>query len=91
MTIPEFVAQKKLKNAIETFVKDVAGSTAIATDYVLTIASADLRDPASVTRYFESYKGSMHALMGLNKMQHEMIVGLNNEEANYDGDDDHNN
>lgn len=88
MTMPEHEAQKKLRDAIETFVKDVAGPTAIATDYVVTIASADLREPASVTRYFEAYKGSMHALMGLNKMQHEMIVSLNNEEANHDYDGD---
>lgn len=88
MTMPEFEAQKKLHAAIETFVKDVAGPTAVATDFVVTVAAADMNEPGSVTRYFESYKGSMHALMGLNKMQHEMIVGLNNEEANYDGDND---
>lgn len=88
MTIPEHEAQKKLRDAIETFVKDVAGPTAIATDYVFTIASADMNAPGSVTRYFEGYRGPMHALMGLNKMQHEFIVAQNNEEANYDDNDD---
>lgn len=87
MTMPEHEAQAKLKNAIEQFVKDVAGPTAIATDYVLTIASADMNDPGSITRYFESYRGPMHSLMGLNKLQHEFITAMNDEEANFDGDE----
>lgn len=88
MTMPEHEAQAKLKAAIEQFVKDVAGPTAIATDYVLTIASADMNDPGSITRYFEGYRGPMHSLMGLNKLQHEFITEMNNEEANFDGNDD---
>lgn len=88
MTIPEYEAQAKLKNAIEQFVKDVAGPTAIATDYVITIASADMNDPGSITRYFEGYRGPMHSLMGLNKLQHEFITAMNDEEANFDGDND---
>lgn len=87
MTIPEYEAQAKLKIAIEQFVKDVAGPTAIATDYVFTIASADMNDPGSITRYFEGYRGPMHSLMGLNKLQHEFITSMNDEEASYDGDD----
>lgn len=89
MTIPEHEAQQKLHKAIETFVKDVAGETALATDFVVTIASVDMNHPVSMTRYFESYRGNMHSLLGLNKLQHEMIVEMNREEANHDynGDD----
>lgn len=87
MTMPEYEAQAKLKIAIEQFVKDVAGPTAIATDYVLTIATADMNDPGSITRYFESYRGPMHSLMGLNKLQHEFITSMNDEEAKFDDDE----
>lgn len=86
MTIPEHEAQAKLKKAIEKFVKDVAGSTAIATDFVVTIAAVDMNQPAAVTQYFESYKGNMHSLLGLNKLQHEFIVDMNREEATSDDD-----
>lgn len=86
--MPEHEAQAKLKIAIEQFVKDVAGPTALATDYVLTIAAVDMNEPSSMTRYFESYKGNMHSLMGLNKMQHEMITDMNREEANFNADDE---
>lgn len=86
MTMPEHEAQAKLKTAIEQFVKDVAGPTAIATDYVLTIASADMNEPGSITRYFESYRGPMHSLMGLNKLQHEFITEMNEEEAKFNDD-----
>lgn len=89
MTMPEHEAQAKLRTAIEEFVKDVAGPTAIATDYVFTIASADLNSPGSITRYFEGYSGPMHSLMGLNRLQQEFIISMNTEEANFDDDDDH--
>lgn len=89
MTIPEHEAQAKLKKAIETFVKDVAGPHALATDFVVTIAAVDMTQPASVTQYFESYRGNMHSLLGLNKLQHELIVDMNREEQNCDnGDND---
>lgn len=87
MTIPEHEAQAKLKQAIETFIKDVAGSTAIATDFVVTIAAVDMNQPSAVTQYFESYRGNMHSLLGLNKLQHELIVDMNREESNHDNGD----
>lgn len=87
MTMPEHEAQKKLHKAIETFVKDVAGPTALATDFVVTIAAVDMNAPASATTYFESYRGNMHSLMGLNKIQHELIVDMNREESGHDSDD----
>lgn len=88
MTIPEHEAQKKLHQAIETFVKDVAGETALATDFVVTIASVDMNHPASMTNYYESYRGNMHSLLGLNKLQHELIVDMNREEAEHDHNDE---
>lgn len=80
MTIPEHEAQAKLRAAIEQFAKDVAGPHAIATDHAIVIAVADMNMPASVTQYYESYKGPMHALMGLNSFQHEQLKSLNKED-----------
>lgn len=84
----EHEAQAKLKAAIEQFVKDVAGPTALATDFTVMIAAVDMNHPASMTQYFESYRGNMHSLMGLNKIQHEMIVDMNREDSMADDDRD---
>lgn len=80
MAKTEFEARQELEKAIEKFVKTMGGPTAIATDFVCTIASADLEHPGAVTTYFEHHRGPMHALIGLNKFELIQIEALNAEE-----------
>lgn len=77
----EFEARQELEKSIEKYVKAVSGPTAVATDFVLTVASADLNHPGSVTTYHEHHRGPMHALMGLNEFERQQILALNAEEA----------
>lgn len=81
MAKSEFEARQELEKAIEKFVKAMGGPTAIATDFVLTVASADLEHPANVTSYFDHHRGTMHALIGLNRFELLQIEALNAEEA----------
>lgn len=80
MAKTEFEARKDLEKAIEKFVKTLGGPHAIATDFTVTVASADLEHPAAVTTYWEHHRGPMHSLMGLNHFERLQIEALNAEE-----------
>lgn len=91
---PEYLAKKKLEQAMTEYVKEVGGPTSVMTDYVFTIASADMSHETGVTQYWEGYRGPMHSLMGLNVMQRQLILAMNAEEIDHldhegDDDDDH--
>jgi len=78
-------ARKKLEEALQEYVETVSGSDGIVrTDYMITIAAANLHLPVNASEYFYVNSGPMHSLAGLKWMQEEQLKGLNREEMEAD-------
>lgn len=78
-------AKAKLEAALDEYVKTVSNQEGtVRTDYILTMASANIHMPVNTTEYLHLHSGPLHALAGLKWMQEEELKSQNREEAELD-------
>ena len=80
-------AKAKLEKAIDEYVDVVSNMEGtVRTDYILTVAAANIHMPAHTTQYFHEHSGSIHAQAGLMFMQSEELKEQNREQADLDAE-----